>query len=143
MAHREVELCPMAALKYYIAMVIVANKVEHTCITHPCIPQLSFRPLMHNATDPALAVLSNCIMDDIQCIMSLSPTSDGVPASACSIGTDLAIQACIPIKEVANQGGWASTAVVEAHYRHSQHQHSHITKHVLGSSVEDISQIAD
>ncbi|KAJ2815424.1 hypothetical protein GGI24_006051, partial [Coemansia furcata] len=63
---------------------------------------------------------------------------DGVPASACSIGTDLAIQACIPIEEVANQGGWAGTAVVKAHYRRSQCWHSRITERVLGSSVEDI-----
>ncbi|KAJ2816172.1 hypothetical protein GGI24_005802, partial [Coemansia furcata] len=142
-AHREVELCPVAALKYYIATVIVANKVEHTHVTHLRIPRLSFRLLMRNVTDPALAVSSDCILNDIQCIMSLSPTSDGAPASACSVGADLAIQARIPIEEVANQGGWAGTAIVEAHYRHSQRQHSRITEHVLGSSVEDISQIAD
>ncbi|KAJ2822716.1 hypothetical protein GGI24_003867 [Coemansia furcata] len=124
-------------------MVIVTNKVKHTHITHLRILQLSFRPLMHNVTDPVLAVLSDCISNDIQCIMSLSPTSDGVPASARSVGADLAIQVHIPIKEVANQGGWAGTAIVEAHYRCSQHQCACITKHVLGSSVDDISQIAN
>ncbi|KAJ2831984.1 hypothetical protein FBU31_002165 [Coemansia sp. 'formosensis'] len=143
MAHQEVELCPVAMLKYYIATVIVANNVEHTCITHPCILRLSFRPLMHNITDPALAISSNCISNDIQHIMSLSPMGDGAPASTHSVGADLAIQACIPIEEVANQGGWAGTAIVEAHYRHSQRQCSHITERVLGSSVDDISQIAD
>ncbi|KAJ2830169.1 hypothetical protein GGI24_001971 [Coemansia furcata] len=143
LAHLSVELCLVAVLKYYIATVIVANKVEHTRVTHLRIPRLSFRLLMCNVTDPALAVSSDCILNDIQRIMSLSPTSDGAPASTHSVGADLAIQARIPIEEVANQGGWAGTAIVEAHYRRSQHQHSRITKHVLGGSVEDISQIAD
>jgi hypothetical protein len=92
-------------------------------------------PLVRNCSNHSLPISSERISKHIDSINRLVPNSDsGHKLKARAIGATLALRKGVPVDDVAVQGNWSSSLIVNEFYRLSRVTAQNFTDTVLDSS---------
>ncbi|KAJ1641623.1 hypothetical protein LPJ64_006423 [Coemansia asiatica] len=110
---------------------VIADHLDIT-VPHPTLPSLHFVPLLHHAHNHSKALGSNRISNHIQEIMVLASNPSGAYASAHSVGADLAVNNGVLLEAAMDHANWASPAVFNTYYHHTQIAQAQITAAILG-----------